>query len=221
MKQITGIKVHAETSEVLGNKKKEWGLKTKEAVILHSFENNNLRINSEKILIPPNKMQDKLDSESLEEPETSRKFSIVEDILKKSNIKFIDKDNTIKPLIKPSSSEEVLPDFQKPYIIVERFQSQENKPPNTQNIEYEKIKELGFGIAILGTKYFRSWYRGQKVKYLLYHQSNPILYSRVINYIPKACSVQYDKNNSKIRIRGMQTNPNGSGSWMSINGGHS
>jgi len=219
MKQVTTIKVTPETSQELKGLKKEMRLKSKEEVILKTIENNKSRIDSEKNLISSyhKKIQESLMESDVEEPEIER--GIVENVLTSHNIKFLDKNNTEISIVKPFSSKGISPEFQNPYIIIERFLSKDNLPQSIKNIDFVKLKQFGFQIGILTTKYFKPFYRGQRVKYVLFHNKNPITSSRIIDYVPTHCAIQYDLNNKKIRIKGKQTGSGGYGSWLNISSG--
>ena len=153
-------------------------------------------------------------------PEELRKYSIVPELLNSKKFQFLDKYD--EPVSICKKSPYLYEDqFKKPWIKVLTEKGKKshspNNPENIKSIEFEDLKKLGFGIAALSS--FNRWFSGQQKKYIIYKLTNPIIYSKYFNYLPKNHYLEKDMANSRVRIIGQNTNPSGRGIWLNINNG--
>lgn len=221
MKQITGIKVHSETSKMLENGKKIYGVPSKEEVIIIQNKILNKYINTEF----GKGVQYQIMEENLEEKEPrTYTWGIVPNFVEKEGIQFFSKKH--KPIsICKKSVYKSIPPFRKAFITVKAFNWEAgDRNEKIKFMEYEELEKLGFGIYKLRLNKGQGWFKHQRKKYNLYRLNSPIPFSIHLGYLPRNYVLQKDINNKKIRLIGEGTNPSGKSKWFYIDknksGGH-
>ena len=221
MKQKTTIEVTPEISESLKVIKKMYGVSSKEKVIEHLMNSQNI-LKKEKINdLSQTRETEKKSIKQQEEVERHiknvRKMSIVPEILDSKKIKFYDENDIEVQIAKPSPSKYFYP-FKKPYIIIDKFANKTTRPEDIRNIiEIDELKKMGF--CIYSIKVSRRFRKGQQVAYKL-KKINDILYNaKALNHIPTNHKIQEDINNKLIRICGKNAGRNGFGEWLNIRDG--
>ncbi len=212
MEQKTTIEIPSRMSEVLKQDKEKFRKKNV-AEVIQKYRNSYYNIVSQPI---------KVDEELKISPEDLRKYSIVPEIINSKQFQFLDKDD--EPIEICKKNPYLYQDkFTKPWIEVltekgKRLTSP-NMPENVKKLEYEELKSYGFGVAVLGTRLFNPWRRGQQKKYIIFKLTYPKTYSKILNYVPTAHYLQRDINNHNIRIIGQNSGASGRGAWISIQDG--
>ena len=182
--------------------------------LIEKFRNSYYKI------VPPLKKIDEVELKRL--PEALRKFSIVPELLNFKQIQFLDKYDEEISICKKSLyryQDHFLQPWMKVLTEKGRRSYSPNRPENIKSMDFEKLKILGFGIAVKGTKLFHPWFKGQQKQYILYKLTDQVVGSRMVDYCPTSHYLQQDINNRRIRIVGQNTNPSGRGVWLNINDG--